>query len=217
MAQIEVPEQDIQKIDELVNRGVFLDRENAIKIILESFSELSEDEIKRMEKAKQIADMYLETYAGILLYAITPLKIVMDGREVYKIPVKTEAGPNSIFGYVYVDAQTMEIDIDLSTGLESLPSMSDEELSDIKKIQITADDHCKNHLDGMYAGAPRKIVVEDEEQFKIPVKGKHEGKTYIYGYLFIYPNTFAIEEVFLSKERSREIADQLTKYVGAIS
>lgn len=217
MAQIEVPERDIQKIDELVDRGKFPNRENAIKVILENLSESSLDEIRRIEKAKQIASMYLETYEGILLYPVTPLREVIDGRDMYKIPVKSEADPNSIFGYVYIDAQTMEIDIDLSTSLASLPTMSDEELNEIKEIQIIADNYCKNHLDGMYAGIPRKIVVEGEEQFEIPVKWKHQGKTYIYGYLFIYANTLAVEEAFLSKERSREIANQLTEYVGTIS
>ena len=214
MPQIEVGEHELQKVDELVKNGVSNSREDAIKLILET---LSLEEIKRMEKAKQIASMYLETYEGILLYPITPLKMATEGRELYKIPVKSEADPNSIFGYVYVDVHTMEVDIDFSTSLASLPNMSNEELNEIKKIQIIADEYCKNHLDDMYTGTPRKIVVEGEEQFKIPIKGKYQGRTYIYGYLFIYPNTLAVEEGFLSKERAREIADQLSKYVGAVS
>lgn len=205
MPQIEVSEQELQKVDELVKNGVFQSRESAIKGILES---LSLGEIKRMEKAKEIADMYSMIFCGDMI-PLTPTKTFINGKELYKVPLRV-ASTNSIFGYVYVDVQTMEVDTNLSTGWESLPDMSDEKLEELKKIQVLADNYCETHLDSMYAGAPRKVTIEDKEYFEVLVKRREEDKTYIYGGLFIDANTLAVEEMMhKSKERVHEIAEMI--------
>ena len=125
MPQIEVGEHELEKVDELVKNGVSNSREDAIKLILET---LSLEEIKGMEKAKEIADRYSIIFCGDMI-PLTPTKTFVNGKELYKIPLKI-ATTNSIFGYTFVNAKTMEIDIDLSTGWESLPEMSDEELEE---------------------------------------------------------------------------------------
>lgn len=207
MPHIEVSEQELQKVDELVRNGISDSRENAIKLILES---LSLEEIKRMEKAKHIVDMYLPIYEGDMLYPLIPTKLVIDGKEVYKVPVKSYSDKNYFQGYVYVDAQIMEVDIDLSTGWECLPNMSDEELAELKKIQILSDNYCESRLDNMYAGVPRKVTIEDKEYFEVLVKRKEDGKTYIYGGLFIDAETLAVEEmIHKSKERVHEVAEMI--------
>lgn len=207
MPQIELGEQDLQKLDELVKNGVSNSREGVIKVILET---LSLEEIKGMERAKHIVDMYLPIYEGDMLYPLTPLKAVVDGKEMYKVPVKSYSDENYFHGYVYVDAQTMEIDINLSTGWECLPNMSDEELAELKKIQILSDNYCESRLDNMYAGVPRKVTIEDKEYFEVLVKRKEDGKTYIYGGLFIDAETLAVEEmIHKSKERVHEVAEMI--------
>lgn len=204
MPRIEVGEHELQKVDELVKNGVSNSREDAIKLILET---LSLEEIKRMEKAKEIADRYSMIFCGDTI-PLTPTKTFVNGKELYKIPLKI-ATTNSIFGYTFVNAKTMEIDIDLSTGWESLPDMSDEELRELKKIQTLVDGYCESHLDDMYAGVPRKVTIEDKDYFEVLVKKKVD-KIYIYGGLFIDAKTLAIDQmIHKSKERVHGIAEMI--------
>ena len=199
---IELPEQDLEKVDRLVKSGLFSNREDVVKAGLESLLQLSEEEIKRIEKAKSEADMFLWDYRGDALYSIAPSKVIIDGKELYKTPVKSSNYENSpIFGYVYLDAQTLEVDVDLSTGFESLHEMSDDELEELKKVYEIANSYCERNLDGIYAGAPRKLNVEGEQEFEVIVKGKFNGKTLVCGYLFLDANTLNIKEVFIDRKR----------------
>ncbi|MBI2543508.1 MAG: hypothetical protein HYW24_04980 [Candidatus Aenigmarchaeota archaeon] len=216
MPQIELADRDLEKVDELVKNGIFHSRESAVKGILESISDLSLEEIKKMEKAKQKASMFLEIYMGILLHPITAMKTLIEGREMYKISVKSELDQHSIFGYVYIDAQTLEVNIDLSIDWESLPETSNEKLEELKQIRILAENYCKTHLDNMHVGAPRKVTIEDKEYFEVHVKRNEESKTYIYGALFIDAETLAVEEmIYRSEERVHEI-DEMIRHDSAI-
>jgi len=199
---IELPDKDLEKVDRLVKSGLFSNREDVVKAGLESLLQLSEEEIKRIEKAKSEADMFLWDYRGDALYSIAPSKVIIDGKELYKTPVKSSNYENSpIFGYVYLDAQTLEVDVDLSTGFESLHEMSDDELEELKKVYEIANSYCERNLDGIYAGAPRKLNVEGEQEFEVVVKGKFNGKTLVCGYLFLDANTLNIKEVFIDRKR----------------
>lgn len=206
MPQIEVSEQELQKVDELVKNGVFHSRESAVKGILESLSELSLDEIKRMEKAKQEADMFLMIYRGDMLYTLTPSKVIIGRKELYKLPVKSATYENSpIFGYVYVDPRTLQVDVDLSTGFEALPETSKEELEILKKVHAVADTYCENNFVDICAGAPRRLDLEDEEEFEVVVKGKFKDKTWICGYLFLDVNTLTVKQAAIDRKRIEKL------------
>ena len=193
MPQIELSDQDIQKVDDLVKNGVFHSRENAIKTILES---ISFEELKRMESARHEVDMFLEISMGNMLYAGVPLKVIIDGRDMYKIPVKSVSNKMLNFFYLYVDQNTLEVDAHFLTDLRSLPEMSDEEQEKIKKVQIEANNYCQNIFNKLVAGIPLKDVLEVEKGFKecfrIPLIGEYEDKVQICGYLFLDTETLAI-------------------------
>lgn len=199
---IELADQDLEKVDMLVKSGLFLNREQAVKAGLESLLQLSEEEIKKMERIKSRADMFLWSYRGDALYTLLPSKMVIDGKELYKLPVKNcnyEDSP--IFGYVYVDAQTLEVDADLSTAFESLPETNEEELKKLKKVQSIANSYCESNLDGIYAGAPRRLDVEGEEEFEVILKGKFNGETWICGYLFFDTAALALKQASIDRKR----------------
>jgi len=218
MPQIELEERDLEKVDELVKEGLFSSRTDAIQSGLESLLQLTKEEIKNMGRAKDEADKFLEINMGNMLYPSTPMKLIINGRELYKVPVKTASPQNSAdICYVYVDAQTMEVDIDLSTGWGSLPDMPTEQLEKSKKLWTLANKYCENRLNGMWVGVPLIDSLEGEEISIVPVKGKHEGKTYIYGSLFIYTETLSIEEILYNKEKVHEMSKILTGYDNPVS
>lgn len=208
MPQIELADQDLEKVDRLVRDGVFKSRESALKGILES---LSEDELKRVEEAKLNVDLYLMTYVGDMLYSTVPVKvIIIDGKDMYKIPVKSASDKTKEVFYAYVDTRTLEVDVNMSMGLRSLPEMSQKELEERKKFHKIADNYCKTHLDNEFiAGAPFTDALETEEGFrdcfKVPLIGEYEGKAHLYGYLFIDAETLAMEPALFKKERVHEI------------
>lgn len=50
MTQIELEERDLEKVDKLIKSGIFFSTENAIKELIESLLEISEDDLKKIHK-----------------------------------------------------------------------------------------------------------------------------------------------------------------------
>lgn len=190
---IELADKELEKVDSLVKEGLFSNRESAIKVILES---LSLDEIKRVERIKVEVNSFLEIHMGNMLYLDTPVKVVIDGKEMYKFPVKTHADRTRHFFYLYADPHTMEINVNLLTDLRSLPEMPYEELEEIKRVQAEASNYCKNNYSILVAGVPLKDALEVEDGFKecfrIHLIGEYEGKTQICGCLFLDAKTIDV-------------------------
>jgi len=69
MSQIELSEQDLEKVDKLVKNGLFINRNQVIMSGLESLSEISEDEVRKMKDAQAKVNSYLEINVGNLLSA----------------------------------------------------------------------------------------------------------------------------------------------------
>lgn len=189
MPQIELSEQNLQKVDNLVKEGVFSNRNQVIRTSLESLLQLSTEEIKNMEKAKHNASMFLEIYMGDMLYVGMPVKVIIGGKELYKVPVKS-ASDKSLHFYLHADPNTLEVNAHFLTDLRSLPEMSDEKLEEMIKVQTEANLYCQKQLGNkLVVGIPLRDALEGDEGFtecfRIPLMGKYEDKTYISGYLFL--------------------------------
>ena len=86
--------------------------------------ELSQENI---EMIKHKASLYIEIYLGNMLYPDAPLKIVINGGEIYQIPIKSASDvTNSTLGYLYMDARTMEIERDISSSIEDIDKAVEE-------------------------------------------------------------------------------------------
>lgn len=121
MAQIELEEQDLENIDEMIKIGMFPDRKQAIKAGLESLLRFSKEDIEKMKKAQIEVNSYCEIHLGSILYAGAPIKVVADGREHFKIPVKGEyEGRTYTYGHLYVNVETLVVDEQLSDSREKI-------------------------------------------------------------------------------------------------
>lgn len=126
MPQIELSEQELQKVDELIKNGVFIDRNQALRTGLESLSDLSNEEVKKMKNAQAKVNSYLEINVGNLLFAGAPIKVVVNGKELYRIAAKgSYKGKRYDLGYIYLDVNSLEIDKELSTSSEKVSEEAD--------------------------------------------------------------------------------------------
>lgn len=112
---IELPDKDLEKVDRLVKNGMFLNREHVIKTGLESLLQLSEEELEKMRQAQIKVNGYCDSYLGNMLGADIPVKVVVNGKEYFKVPVKGEY-ENKIYtyGHLFLNAETLTIDEQLS-------------------------------------------------------------------------------------------------------
>ena len=85
-----------------------------------------EDELK-MEKARHNADLYLEAYLGNMLYPSTPVKVLINGKEMYKVPIKShnDNGLHTL-GYLYLDSESLEVNKILSSGRDDIDKVTEE-------------------------------------------------------------------------------------------
>lgn len=126
MPQIELSEHDLEKVDILVKNGLFIDRNQAIRSSLESFTELSEDEVRKMKNVQSKVNSYLEINVGNLLFAGTPIKAAVNGKELYRVAVRGSYKKiKHTFGYIYVDSNSLELNKDLSTSPEKISDEAD--------------------------------------------------------------------------------------------
>lgn len=126
MPQIELSEQDLEKIDELVKNGVFIDRNQALRTSLESLSDLSNEEVKKMKRAQAKVNSYLEINIGNLLFAGVPIKVIVNEKELYRIVAKgSYKGERYNLGLIYLDVNSLEIDKELSTSVEKISEEAD--------------------------------------------------------------------------------------------
>ncbi len=115
MPQIELTEQELEKVDELVKGGLFSNRNKVIQAGLESLLQLSKEEIKNMEEARAEVNAYLTVYVGDILSSGTPLRTIVNSKEYYKVPVNGFfEGKFYTYGHIFVDCQTLEIDESVS-------------------------------------------------------------------------------------------------------
>lgn len=121
MAQIELEERDLEKVDKLVKSGIFFSTENAIKELIESLLEISETDLKKMRQAQIKVNGYCDSYLGNLLGAGIPLKVVVAGKEYFQVPVKGEyEGETYTYGHLFVAVETLTIDEQLSDSREKI-------------------------------------------------------------------------------------------------
>ena len=126
MPQIELSEQDLEKVDKLIKNGLFVDRSQVIMSGLENLSEISEDEVRKMKNAQAKVNSYLEVNVGNLLFAGVPIKVIVNGKELYRIATKgSYKGERYNLGYIYLDAHSLEIDKELSASPEKISEETD--------------------------------------------------------------------------------------------
>ena len=83
-----------------------------------------------LEKVKHNADLYLEVYLGNMLYPATPVKVIINGEEMYKVPIKShyDNGLHTL-GHIYLDAKSLGVNKALSSTREDI----DKVVEDITK------------------------------------------------------------------------------------
>ncbi|MBI2547164.1 MAG: hypothetical protein HYW23_01820 [Candidatus Aenigmarchaeota archaeon] len=115
MAQIELQEQDLEKVDELVKEGLFSNRNQVIRVSLERLLQFSKEEIRNMEEARAEVNAYLTDYVGDILSSGTPLHAVINSKDYYKVPVTGfYQGKFYTYGHIFVDCQSLEINESIS-------------------------------------------------------------------------------------------------------
>lgn len=126
MPQIELEEHDLEKIDNFIKNGLFINRDQALRTSLESLTDLSEDEVKKMKTARANVNSYLEINVGNLLFAGAPIKVVVNGKELYRVAAKgSYKGMKYTLGHIYLDNNSLEIDKELSTPPEKISEKTD--------------------------------------------------------------------------------------------
>ncbi len=120
---IEVGDKDLEKVDNLVKRGVFLSREHVVKAGLESLLELPEEEIEKMKLAQVKVSGYCDSHLGNMLGGGVPARVLVNGKEYFKVPVKGEYKSDIYtYGHLFVDADTFAIDERLSDSPKKIHS-----------------------------------------------------------------------------------------------
>ena len=115
MVQIELEEQDLEKVDNLVKEGLFPNRNRVIQAGLENLLQLSKEDIKNMEEARTEVNGYLTIHVGDILSSGTPLRTIVNSKEYYKVPVRGFfEGKFYTYGHIFVDCQTLKIDESVS-------------------------------------------------------------------------------------------------------
>ena len=86
---------------------------------------------KDLEKVKFEAGMYLEIHLGNMLYPGMPVRAVINGEEMYKVPIKSSSDETNslIFGYLYIDTQTMKVDKTLSSSRDDIDKVAKETIT----------------------------------------------------------------------------------------
>lgn len=121
MPQIELEEQDLEKVGKLIKSGIFLSAENMIKELIRSLLELSEEDLEKMKQAQIKVNSYCDSYLGNLLGAGIPLKINLAGKEYFQVPVKGEyEGRIYTYGHLFVATETLTVDEQLSDSIEKI-------------------------------------------------------------------------------------------------
>ena len=111
MPQIELSEQDLEKVDQLVKEGLFLNRNRVIQAGLENLLHLSKEDFKNMEEARSEVNAYLTGHVGDILSSGMPIRTIVNSKEFYKVPVRGFFdGKFYTYGYIFVDCQTLKID-----------------------------------------------------------------------------------------------------------
>ena len=118
---IELEEQDLERVDKLVKIGMFSSRQQAVKVGLESLLQLSEEDLKKMREAQNKVNGYCDSHLGNMLGAGLPLKVVVDSKDYFKISIKGEYEDKVYtYGYLFVDAETLDVDEELSDSIEKI-------------------------------------------------------------------------------------------------
>lgn len=117
-------EKDVMEIDKLIEQGVFLNRSDAIRTGLRYLLEISKKELQDMEKIKQVraeVNEHLTIHVGDILSAGLPIKVVVEGKEFYRVPVRGVYNniPHT-YGYIFLDANTLELDKKLSDSPQQI-------------------------------------------------------------------------------------------------
>ena len=121
MAQIELTDQYVEKIDRLVKNGLFADREEAIKAGLETLLQLSEEDIKIIEKVQREVNSYCDIHLGNILGGGMPIRVAIKGKDYFRVPIKGEyEGKLYTYGHLFVDAESLAIDENLSDSREKI-------------------------------------------------------------------------------------------------
>ena len=121
MSQIELEEQDLEKVDKLVNTGIFFNREQALKAGLEVLLDLSETELQKIKEIQKEVNSYCEIHLGSILYPGMPIRIFVDRKEYFKVPIKgIYEDKTYTYGHLFVDAETLIVDEQLSDSQKEI-------------------------------------------------------------------------------------------------
>ena len=68
-----------------------------------------------MEEARYVVNGYLTDYVGDILSSGTPVRVIVNSKEYYKVPVRGFFGEKYYtYGHIFVDCQTLKIDESIS-------------------------------------------------------------------------------------------------------
>lgn len=124
---IELTDQELEKVDELVKEGLFSNRDQVIRASLENLLQLPKKEIINMEEARAEVNGYLTDHVGDILSSGTPLRVVVNSKYYYKVPViGFYEGKFYTYGHIFVDCQTLEIDKSISDSPKKIHKTASE-------------------------------------------------------------------------------------------
>jgi Arc/MetJ-type ribon-helix-helix transcriptional regulator len=111
---------DVKEIDRLVEKGIFLNRHEAIKTAIRVLIQLR-SEMENTIKGLSAVNSYLMDNFGDLPFADEPSIEEHKGLKVFKFPIKTMyKNKDYLLGHIFVDANSFEIIKEMSDSKEKL-------------------------------------------------------------------------------------------------
>jgi len=113
-------EKDVKEIDKLVEKGIFLNRYEAIRAAIRVLVQLK-SETENIIKGLSVVNSFLMDNLGDLPSADEPNIEEYKGLRVFKFPVKTiYENKTHLLGYIFVDANSFKIIEEISDSKERL-------------------------------------------------------------------------------------------------
>lgn len=113
-------EKEAKEIDKLIEKGIFLNRYEAIRVAVKVLIKLR-TETENIIKGLSVVNSYLMDNFGDLPFADEPSIEEYKGLKLFKFPVKTvHENKYHLLGYIFVDGNSFRIIEEISDSKEKL-------------------------------------------------------------------------------------------------
>lgn len=83
----------------------------------------------------------------------------------------------------------------IQTVLDNLLQLPKEEIKRMEEARAEVNGYLTSRVgDVLSSGTPLRTIINSKEYYKVPVRGFFDGKSYIYGYIFVDCHTLKIDE-----------------------